>query len=129
MRWRTTFLLLALAPLAGCLSPNDGGGPATPGANPTDDPVPQGPMAPSAGGGGQPGPGPGDRGTGDGGNGSGGTDPSGGQGTGTGSAPREWAPVGSATIRPGVQVLAEGSQCTSNFLFTSADNVTVYLGF
>ena len=43
--------------------------------------------------------------------------------------PREWAPLGSATIRPGVQMVADGSQCTSNFLFTSPDNLTVYLGF
>jgi hypothetical protein len=43
--------------------------------------------------------------------------------------PREWADLDSATIRPGVQVVADGSQCTSNFLFTSPDNATVYLGF
>lgn len=45
------------------------------------------------------------------------------------SPPREWADLGVATIRPGVQVVADGSQCTSNFLFTSPDNSTVYLGF
>lgn len=43
--------------------------------------------------------------------------------------PREWAALGVATIRPGVQIIAAGSQCTSNFLFTSPDNATVYLGF
>ncbi|MHB1260528.1 MAG: hypothetical protein ACYC2H_02305 [Thermoplasmatota archaeon] len=43
--------------------------------------------------------------------------------------PREWAALGAATIRPGVQIVVSGSQCTSNFLFTSPDNATVYIGF
>jgi hypothetical protein len=37
-----------------------------------------------------------------------------------------WAPVGQATIHPGVQVFTEGAQCTSNFVFQDASNV--YLG-
>ncbi len=31
-----------------------------------------------------------------------------------------WAPADSATIHPGVQVVTEGSQCTSNFIFIEA---------
>jgi hypothetical protein len=37
-----------------------------------------------------------------------------------------WAPVGQATVHPGVQVFTEGAQCTSNFVFQDASNV--YLG-
>jgi hypothetical protein len=37
-----------------------------------------------------------------------------------------WAPAGSATIHPGVQVFTDGAQCTSNFVFQDASNV--YLG-
>jgi hypothetical protein len=37
-----------------------------------------------------------------------------------------WAPAEQATIHPGVQVFTEGAQCTSNFVFTEADDV--YLG-
>jgi hypothetical protein len=37
-----------------------------------------------------------------------------------------WAPSGSATVHPGVQVFTEGAQCTSNFVFQDASNV--YLG-
>jgi hypothetical protein len=33
-----------------------------------------------------------------------------------------------ATIRPGVQVVSSEGQCTSNFIFTSLDNTTVYIG-
>lgn len=40
-----------------------------------------------------------------------------------------WASLEQATIRPGVQMTSEGGQCTSNFVFTSPDNRTVYLGF
>jgi hypothetical protein len=53
-------------------------------------------------------------------------------GTGAGNSTpfvREWATLGAATIRPGVQVLSDGGQCTSNFLFTSPDNRSVYIGF
>ena len=37
-----------------------------------------------------------------------------------------WAPVGQATVHPGVQVFTEGAQCTSNFVFQDAGHV--YLG-
>ena len=33
------------------------------------------------------------------------------------SAPR-WAPASTATIRPGVQLVTAGQQCTANFVFT-----------
>ena len=42
--------------------------------------------------------------------------------------PFEWPPLGEATVRPGVQTFYGGSQCTSNFVFTSPDNGTLYLG-
>jgi hypothetical protein len=42
---------------------------------------------------------------------------------GTASA---WAPAGTATVHPGVQVFTEGAQCTSNFVFE--EGATVYLG-
>src|SRR6476661_2570138 len=42
------------------------------------------------------------------------------------SAASAWAPAGSATIHPGVQVFTDGAQCTSNFVFQDASNV--YLG-
>ncbi|WP_435743108.1 hypothetical protein [Nocardioides sp. SYSU DS0663] len=39
-----------------------------------------------------------------------------------------WAPADQATIRPGVQMYTEGSQCTANFVFT--DNAgAVYVGY
>jgi hypothetical protein len=37
-----------------------------------------------------------------------------------------WAPAGSATIHPGVQVFTNGAQCTANFVYQDASNV--YLG-
>jgi hypothetical protein len=37
-----------------------------------------------------------------------------------------WAPAGSATIHPGVQVFTAGAQCTSNFVFQ--EGADVYLG-
>lgn len=37
-----------------------------------------------------------------------------------------WAPVGQATVHPGVQVFTEGAQCTSNFVFQ--DSGGVYVG-
>jgi hypothetical protein len=37
-----------------------------------------------------------------------------------------WAPAGSASIHPGVQVFTEGAQCTSNFVFQEGSDV--YLG-
>lgn len=43
--------------------------------------------------------------------------------------PIEWPDPESAPVRPGVQVVTpDGSQCTSNFVFTSLDNATIYLG-
>jgi hypothetical protein len=42
------------------------------------------------------------------------------------AAASAWAPAGSATVHPGVQTFTDGSQCTSNFVFTDASNV--YLG-
>ena len=44
-------------------------------------------------------------------------------GTGTTTA---WAPAGSATVHPGVQVYTEGAQCTANFVFQ--EGTDVYLG-
>jgi hypothetical protein len=37
-----------------------------------------------------------------------------------------WAPVGQATVHPGVQVFTAGAQCTSNFVFEEGGDV--YLG-
>jgi hypothetical protein len=37
-----------------------------------------------------------------------------------------WAPAGSASIHPGVQVYTEGAQCTANFVFQ--EGTEVYLG-
>jgi hypothetical protein len=37
-----------------------------------------------------------------------------------------WAPVGQATVHPGVQVFTAGAQCTSNFVFEEGGSV--YLG-
>lgn len=34
-----------------------------------------------------------------------------------------WAPIGSATVHPGVQVFTEGAQCTSNFVFEEGSEV------
>src|SRR5829696_9923173 len=42
------------------------------------------------------------------------------------SATAAWAPAGSATVHPGVQVFTEGAQCTSNFVFQEGE--AVYLG-
>ncbi|HET6406212.1 MAG TPA: trypsin-like peptidase domain-containing protein [Candidatus Thermoplasmatota archaeon] len=39
-----------------------------------------------------------------------------------------WPSVGDALIRPGVQVVSPTGQCTSNFVFASPDNATLYLG-
>ena len=37
-----------------------------------------------------------------------------------------WAPAASATVHPGVETFTEGSQCTSNFVFS--DGTNVYIG-
>ena len=42
------------------------------------------------------------------------------------SAASAWAPAGSATVHPGVQVYTEGAQCTANFVFQ--EGAGVYLG-
>ena len=45
----------------------------------------------------------------------------------TSAAPDQWAPAGSATIRPGVQTYTNGTnQCTANFVFT--DGTDVFIG-
>jgi hypothetical protein len=44
----------------------------------------------------------------------------------------EWAPAGTATIHPGVQMLTDGAQCTANFVFTEPtadDGTNLYLGY
>jgi hypothetical protein len=46
-------------------------------------------------------------------------------GTSTATA-TAWAPAGSATVHPGVQVYTEGAQCTANFVFQ--EGTEVYLG-
>src|SRR4051794_14450367 len=47
-------------------------------------------------------------------------------GSGSASAAITWAPAGTATIHPGVQVFTNGAQCTANFIYT--DGTTVYIG-
>lgn len=42
--------------------------------------------------------------------------------------PASWPPMGEASVRPGVQVISDGRQCTSNFLFRTPDNRTLMLG-
>jgi len=44
----------------------------------------------------------------------------------TSDAAPTWAPAATATIRPGVQTLTHGAQCTANFVFHDANNV--YIG-
>lgn len=39
-----------------------------------------------------------------------------------------WAPAGEATIRPGVQMVTRGAQCTGNFVFTDRRG-RVYVGY
>lgn len=39
-----------------------------------------------------------------------------------------WPSESEATIRPGIQVVSDAGQCTSNFVFTSPDNPSLYLG-
>lgn len=47
--------------------------------------------------------------------------------TATSAAPGDWAPVGTATVTPGVQTYTNGTnQCTANFIFT--DGAEVYIG-
>jgi len=44
------------------------------------------------------------------------------------SAAPAWAPAGSATITPGVQMYTSGAQCTANFVYTDAAG-DVYVGY
>ena len=44
------------------------------------------------------------------------------------AAARRWAPVSTATITPGVQMVTRGAQCTGNFVFTDARD-RVYVGY
>lgn len=44
------------------------------------------------------------------------------------AADATWAPAGSATITPGVQMYTQGAQCTANFVFTDAAG-GVYVGY
>ena len=44
------------------------------------------------------------------------------------SAPATWASPDAAKIRPGIQVISSAGQCTSNFVYTSRDNKTAYIG-
>jgi hypothetical protein len=53
--------------------------------------------------------------------------PLGGSGS-TATAASRWAPVGDATIHPGVQMYTKGAQCTANFVFTDAAG-RVYVGY
>jgi hypothetical protein len=48
------------------------------------------------------------------------------QGAGALSPTVAWAPAGSATVHPGVQVFTAGAQCTANFVFQ--EGTQVYLG-
>jgi hypothetical protein len=114
--------------LAGCLDGPSDGSPSGSGASEGQSSATPPAKSPSKTGsstGPRPGPGAGTVG-----NESGGADGgSGGANANVTGPPREWADLGAATIRPGVQVLADGGQCTTNFIFTSPDNATVYVGF
>jgi hypothetical protein len=46
---------------------------------------------------------------------------------GEGAPAADWAPWGTSTVHPGVMTSTNGSRCTSNFLFTDADD-HLYLG-
>jgi len=47
--------------------------------------------------------------------------------TTTAGAEPTWAPADTATIRPGVQMVTDGAQCTANFIYT--DGADVYIGY
>lgn len=49
-----------------------------------------------------------------------------GPGASAATAAPTWAPAGQASVHPGVQTVADGAQCTANFVFT--DGTDVYLG-
>lgn len=119
MRWSLVVVLLLAASLGGCLSPTSPDSPDGPdsgsdsqSSSPSRGSTSTRTMAPAPSGG----------------RASNSTLPNGTVDNGT-PVERTWATLGDATIRPGVQVVADGSQCTSNFLFTSPDNRTAYIGF
>lgn len=91
--------------------------------------VPPSPEATGTGGSGESGESGGSGGTGENGSGTS-SDPSNGSAADAPATvygpPRNWTPVEQATIRPGAS-LDDGS-CTANFVFTSLDNATVYIG-
>lgn len=127
MRSALLACLVALAAVAaGCAKPADD---LTPGATndggTPDATTPDAPTAPASGGNATPSPSA---------PGSGSINATAPAPSGNGSAPatssREatWAPVASAKVRPGVQVIIGDFQCTANFVFTSPDNLTAYLG-
>lgn len=124
MRWSLAVGLLLVAPLlAGCLAdPADG--PSGGGPDADDDADPTSTTSTSRRPGSTVAPRPGSPGSGSaGGNG---TDASAGGVGNVSGPPREWAALGVATIRPGASI--EQGSCTANFVFTSLDNSTVYLG-
>lgn len=123
MRVLLALVLLAGAALAGCATPGaepDPLGPAGDPADPTPDettppgrlddtPPPEGDPAPTD-------------------NGSEETPPASPGGSATPPPAPAWPALEDAKVRPGTQVFYQGSQCTSNFVFTSPDNRTLYLG-
>ncbi len=44
---------------------------------------------------------------------------------GSAPPPGGWAPVASATVHPGVQMVTNGGQCTANFIFTNGADVLI----
>lgn len=48
--------------------------------------------------------------------------------TGSADAVPKWAPISTATIRPGIQMYTAGAQCTANFVFYDAAG-NVYVGY
>jgi hypothetical protein len=117
MRWAATVVLLLAAPLAGCLAPVDSPDPSDGDSQSTSNSTTRGPGSATT------------RTVWPGQVGNGSIDDNATASTNATTLEREWADLDTATIRPGVQVFADGSQCTTNFLFTSPDNRTAYLGF
>jgi hypothetical protein len=58
----------------------------------------------------------------------GGSDDDRGGDDGSGSGFDPWPTLTDAVVRPGVGVVSESGSCTSNFVFRSGDNSTLYLG-
>src|ERR1041385_8651568 len=113
MRWAPA-LLLATAILAGCLSGHSGDSQADSSSSPSHSPsksssrLSKAPLHPT-------------NSTGNGTNANNQTQPA-----PNASFERVWADPDLATIRPGASV--NGGECTANFIFTSLDNATVYIG-